>query len=245
MSVKSLGGRTVVKLPMGYADNGTLADEIELRAMTGLEEDILSDDKLPMSRRLNDIIFNCTERISTVTDKEQIRKMIPKLSTDDQTLILISLRAISVGNNYRYEVECSSCDSIIQIDLALDSLQVRPGKGKEGRIAEVILPSERKAKIRPMLIEDSARTESMRIEGEGRVSMSIWMRLVELDGKPNPTLEDVKGLLYADRVYLREAFDQLEGGVESELRIKCDHCGKLFKSYLDIARIEFFSPKML
>jgi transposase len=69
--------------------------------------------------------------------------------------------------------------------------------------------------------------------------------MMELDGKPNPTLEDVKGMLYADRIYLREVFDQMEGGVDSELKIKCDHCDKIFTSYLDIARIEFFSPKML
>lgn len=245
MSVKSLGGRTVVKLPMGYADNGTLVDEIELRAMTGVEEDTLSDDKLSMSRRLNEIVLNCTERMGTITDKDQLRKMIPKLSTDDQTCILINLRAISIGNNYRYEVVCPSCESLIRIDLALDSLQIRPAKAKTGVISEVDLPSGRKAKIRPLLIEDTSRSEEMKLEGEGRVSMSIWLRMMELDGKPNPTLEDVKGMLYADRIYLREVFDQMEGGVDSELKIKCDHCDKIFTSYLDIARIEFFSPKML
>lgn len=245
MSAKSLGGRKVVRLPLGFAENGSLMDEIELRAMTGQEEDILSDDKLSMSRRLNEIISNCTERIGTVSDKEQIRKMIPKLSTDDQSVILINLREISVGNNYRYEIECPSCSSVIQVDLLLDSLQVRPAQAKAGRIAEITLPSGKKAKIRPLLVEDSARTETMRLDGEGHVSISIWLRLVELDGKPNPTLEDVKGLLYADRIFLRGAFDQMEGGVESEIMVKCEHCGKIFKSYLDIARIEFFSPKIL
>jgi hypothetical protein len=229
---------------MGYLENGVLSDEIELRAMLGHEEDILSDDKLPMSRRLNEIILNCTERIGTVTDKELIRKTIPKLSTDDQTVILINLRAISVDNNYKYEIDCPSCNVPIEINLALDSLQVRPGQAKEVRVAEVTLPSGKKAKIRPLLIEDAARTESMKLEGEGRVSMSIWLRLVELDGNANPTLEDVKGLLYADRIYIREAFDQMEGGIETELPIRCDFCGKHFKSYLDIARIEFFSPRL-
>jgi hypothetical protein len=44
MSSKSLGGRKIIRLPLGYADNGTLLDEIEIRAMKGTEEDILSDD---------------------------------------------------------------------------------------------------------------------------------------------------------------------------------------------------------
>jgi len=245
MSSKSLGGRKIIRLPMGYVENGTLSDEIEIRAMKGTEEDILSDDKIPMSRRLNDIVSNCTERIGTVTDKDQLRKMIPKLSTDDQTAILIGLRAISVDNEYKYVLDCPSCTQPIKINLDLDTLESRPAKAKEGFPFEVTLPSGRKAKVRPMLIEDTGKTENLRLEGEGRVSASIWVRLVELDGKADVKIEDVKELLYADRVYLREFFDVMEGGLESELKIKCVHCGRVFTSYLDIARIEFFSPKMM
>jgi hypothetical protein len=198
-----------------------------------------------MSRRLNDIITNCVERLGTVTDKDQLRKMIPKLSTDDQTSILIGLRAISVDDKYKYALDCPNCSQPIKIDLDLGTLESRPAKAKEGFPVEVSLPSGRKAKVRPMLIEDTAKTENLRLEGEARVSASIWVRLVELDGKAEVSLQDVKDMLYADRVYLREFFDMLEGGIESEMLVKCAQCSRIFTSYLDIARIEFFSPKML
>src|SRR3972149_12291878 len=98
----TLGGRKIVKLPLGYISNGTRHDEAEVRAMLGVEEDILSDDKLPMTYRLNMIILNCLERLGSVSDKAEIKRMIPKLSTEDQTAVIVTLRTISVSSKYAY-----------------------------------------------------------------------------------------------------------------------------------------------
>lgn len=241
----TLGGKKIIKLPVGYIGNGTKSDEVEIRAMTGREEDIFSDDKLPMTVRLNAIIVNCIERLGTMTDKKVIESMIPKLSVEDQTAILVALRAISVSNVYTYTDECPSCGAVIEFKLDLNTLNIQPGKAKETPVVDVTLPSGRKAKIRAMLIEDAVKVENLRLQGDETISVVIWVRLVELDGKPNPTLDDVKGLLYADRLYLREMFDTLEGGIESEFASKCQACGKIFMSYLNIARVEFLSPKMV
>jgi hypothetical protein len=98
------------------------------------------------------------------------------------------------------------------------------------------------------MIEDATQIEreTMALDTEpARISVAIWKRLTELDGKPNPTLEDVRGMLFGDRVYIREAFDRIEGGLENEIPITCESCGRKFTHYLNIGRIEFFAPKMM
>lgn len=239
----TLGGRKIVKLPHGYIQNGVVLDEVEIRAMTGVEEDLLSDDKLPMAHRLHEMVLNCIERIGTVTDRAKIREMYPKLSSDDQFVLMIALREISVLPIYTIETDCPSCGVTVRTEVDLSSLQCRPAK-KDGIPVEVVLPSGKKAKVKVMLIEDALRMAELRLQGEARMSVAIMARLVELDGKP-PTLEDVRGLLLADRVRLRNLFDEIEGGIENELSITCPQCKRTFREVLDIARAEFFAPKGL
>lgn len=234
-----------MKLPHGYVNNGTCLDEVEIRAMLGVEEEILSDDKLPMAYRMNEMISNCLTRVGTETDKAKIKEMLPKMSTEDQTVLLIALRAISVSDTYAIETQCPECAVEIKLDLSLSSLAVKPAQSK-GQIVEVTLPSGRLTKIRPMTVEDSMKTADMRLQGESRLSTAILVRMVELDGKA-PTLDDVKNLLYGDRVALRNRFDVMEGGVETEFKVKCPsaQCGKNFMETLDIVRAEFFAPKTM
>jgi hypothetical protein len=239
----TLGGKKIVKLPHGYVSNGTCADEVEIRAMLGVEEDILSDDKLPMVVRLNEMISNCLVRVGTETDKAKIKDMVPKMSTEDQTVLLVALRSISVSDTYAIETECPHCEAPIRMDLSLSSLRVKQAAAK-GTVLEVTLPSGQKAKIRPMTIEDSMKTADMRLQGDSRLSTAILARTVELGGQA-PTVEAIRNLLYGDRVALRNMFDEMEGGIESDFDVKCPQCKKPFKDTLDIARAEFFSPKAL
>lgn len=239
----TLGGRKIVKLPHGYISNGTSFNEVEVRAMLGVEEDILSDDKLPMSVRLNEMITNCLVRVGTETDPAKIKAMVPKMSTEDQTVLIVALRAISVSDTYSVETECPSCNAPIKLDISLGSLGVTPA-GFKGTPIDVTLPSGKKAKIRPMTIEDSIKTADMRLQGDSRLSTAMLVRVVELDGKV-PALEDMKNLLYGDRVALRNQFDAMEGGIENEFKVKCPQCSKQFTDTLDIARAEFFSPKVM
>lgn len=239
----TLGGRKILKLPHGYVSNGTCFDEVEIRAMLGIEEEILSDDKLPMAQRIHEMISNCLTRVGTETDKAKIKDMLPKMSTEDQMVLMVALRSISVSDTYSIETVCPSCDAGIKLDLSLSSLGVRPAQAK-GTTMNVALPSGRSAKIRPMTIEDSLKTAEMRLQGESRLSTAILVRLIELDGKA-PTLDDVKNLLYGDRVALRNQFDAMEGGIENEYPVTCPQCKKGFKDTLDIVRAEFFSPKVM
>jgi hypothetical protein len=237
----SLGGRKIVKLPHGYVNNGTSFDEVEVRAMTGVEEDVLSDDKLPMVYRLNEMIANCIIRIGTETDKAKIKDMLVKLSSEDQTVLLITLRSISVSDTYSVQTECPSCNAAIKLDVTLSSLAIRPAKAK-GAPVEITLPSGRKAKVRPMTIEDSMKLADMRLQGDSRLSTAIFVRVSELDGKA-PTIDDIRGLIYGDRIALRNVFDEVEGGVETDLKTTCPGCKRNFTDVLDIASAEFFNPK--
>lgn len=243
----SLGGCKVLNLPLGFSDAGIIKDEVEIRAMTGVEEEILTDENLSLSDRLNKMVTGCLNRIGDVTDKEKIAQMFGKLGVEDQTVILIGLRAISVGETYSYDVICPSCTAPSTINLDLSSLKIEESPAKKNPVTEVTLPSGAKAKIKPLLVEDIKRVEKelLRVENDSaKASVVIMVRLLELNGKVNPDLEDVRQMLFGDRVFIRGMFDKLEGGVETELYVKCEKCGSVFRSLLDIGRLEFFMPRM-
>ncbi len=239
----TLGGKKIVKLPCGYVENGTSIDEVEVRAMTGVEEDLFSDRNLPMVNRLRGMVVNCIERIGDVKDKAKIEQMAGKFSAEDQAVLLVALRQISVGNSYALESECPSCGVPIKLDVDLTTITVKKAS-KEKSPLEVQLPSGRKAKVRIMTLDDAMKTSELRLQGEGRLTAAVWVRLAELDGK-QPTLEDVKGLLFADRVFLRNVFDELEGGIEETLKVTCPQCKRQFMEPFDMATPEFFSPSAL
>jgi hypothetical protein len=241
----TLGGRKIVTLPVGILNNGKSSDEVEIRAMTGVEEDLFSDSDLPIGLRLRRMMGNCIVRIGDVTERKDLEALVPKLSTEDETVLLVALRAISVKNEYSYEVSCPSCGSRLRMDLDLGSLAVKPGEAKKTPVMEVTMPSGMKAKIQPLTLEKASNTEQMILENDSaKMSVAIYRRLVELDGKKEFTLDDVRNMVYGDRLYLREQFEIMEGGLETEFAVVCEKCKRNFTHYLDIARIEFFSPKM-
>ena len=240
----SLGGRKDVKVPVGYVNNGSSTDEIGVRAMIGEEEDILSNDNISFAKRIDAMVLNCIDKIGQVTDKAKIAEIYPELTIEDQTTLLIQLRAMSISETLEYAMQCPECKKPILFKLDLTSLKVTPGQAKESFLHEIQLPSGRKCKVKPMQIKDRQRIGQMETTGENFMSVSIWVRLVELDGKPNPTFQDVRGMMYGDRLALRAAFDRIEGSIESEFNITCQACGAKFDESLDIANPEFLLPKM-
>ena len=240
----SLGGRKDVKVPVGYVNNGSSSDDVGVRAMIGEEEDILSNDNISFAKRIDTMVLNCIDRIGQVTDKAKIAEMYPDLTIEDQTTLLISLRAMSISETLEYAMMCPECKKPILFKLDLTSLKVTPGEAKKSFVNEVTLPSGRKCKVKPMQIKDRRRIEALETNGENFLSVAIWVRLVELDGKPNPTVQDVRAMMYGDRLALRGLFDRLEGSIESQFNITCQACGAQFDESLDVARPEFLLPKM-
>jgi endogenous inhibitor of DNA gyrase (YacG/DUF329 family) len=109
----------------GYLDDdGVVHTEVQLRAMTGHEEDLLSNDAVPFFSRMTGVLSQCCERFGMFTEKPQIIKAIRGLPAGSRQHLLICLRRVShwrtTKDIYDMKVECPKCghDSDFKIDLS-------------------------------------------------------------------------------------------------------------------------------
>lgn len=106
----------VFTLVGGYVDDeGELHNDVELRAMTGHEEDLLGNKSASMLDRMDSILTNCTMRLGTITDKGAMMKAIKNMPSGTKTHLLISQRIAGHWKTekdiYEMEVRCPSQNS--------------------------------------------------------------------------------------------------------------------------------------
>ena len=95
----------------GYLDdNGDLHKEVDLRAMSGHEEDLLGNRSVPITQRMSGIMSACVQRIGTVTDRGQVSRAVNRLPAGSRTHLLICMRRTThwkrTKDIYEMEVAC-------------------------------------------------------------------------------------------------------------------------------------------
>lgn len=234
-----------IEFPGGYLrEDGVLFDRAIVRPLTGEEEDILTSRRLSYVTRFNMVFTNCIQELSSGTEKIELKtevaKAVPKLTIGDRVFLLFVLRQISIGDEFDFDIQCPECNRKLEKRVYLSQLKVFPMPDKRKRVFEEQLPSGVKCKWQVMTGELEEKMERMRSEKDA-LSLAIFVRLVEFDGR-EPTLYDVKSLVLSDRNYLRQRFDENEGGVETDILVDCKYCGAQFTTMLDIGQTSFFFP---
>jgi len=238
-----IGGRAIVKLPFGYLDNGIMRDEVEIREMTGNEEELIADAKIPLIERISRVIGNCVEKIVDITDKNIIQKAVKQMSTEDRTCLVVNLRILSLGPLYDFIATCTSCSKSVKATVDLSTLEVTPAYSKETLFQDIVLPSGKKCKIKVQQGVDEETLDKFTSKNKNKIlTAAIYLRVAELDDK-KPTMEEITNLSWADRTFLRNQFDKLEGGLDMEISITCAGCDTDFTSNINIGQAEFFFPK--
>lgn len=237
-------GRGVYLLPFGYVDQaGKVHKEVELREMTGVEEDILASLKVPPRRRIERILTNCIERIGDYTDKQAIERILQELCQSDRATLLVWLRCLSLDPVYEFETSCPRCDEKNKVKVELDKLDIAQAKDPTRKVHEVALPSGKTAKMKVLLGKDEPQRDLLVEKSKDEIlSVNILVRLVELDGRP-PSKDAVKSLSWKDRNFLRNFIDEIEGGIETDVSWKCRTCESEFTIMVDIGQRGFLFPK--
>lgn len=232
----------VFNLVHGYVDKeGVCHYEAEVREMTGVEEDILGDRRIPVGQRMDKILANCTVRIGTLTESKQIQTVIRKLTVADRLRLLIGVRIVSFEPSYAFRAKCSECGSENNFTVGLDTLEVDYPEDRLLRQLDIVLPSGAKCKFHILTGEDETKMAAARKDAKDLMSLAIMARLDELSGK-KPDMAEIKRLSMRDRNFLRQNFMRTEGGVKTEVDVDCPSCGKAFKSECDIGQANFFFP---
>lgn len=229
----------VFTLPCGFLDaEGNLHTEVVIRELTGEEEDLLSSKTLSAFHKYNELLVRCTQRLGSITDRGQLSAAIKSLPVGDRVFLLFAIRRVSIGDEYLIEATCNSCQAKHNYTVLLSELEVRPMPDPKKRIHDITLPSGATARFRISTGVDEER--SMKLDkSEDALSRAMHMRLELLNGQP-PELKDVRAMKWRDRRALREAWNKVEGGVDTEVSIDCASCGVEFKRDVEVSGSFFF-----
>lgn len=225
-------------LPTGWVDaKGELQTRVETREMTGYEEDLIGDDRLPYGVRMNRILAGCTEKLGGVTDKKHLEAIMDQLTSVDRMKMLIMIRVASLGSSLEFEASCPHCQNKAKHMVDLLTLQFEGLKDPKLREYELALPSGKKAKCRVLTGADETKITELQLPEI--LSGAIMLRLVDLDGG-KPSIDSVKKLGLRDRTFLRKSFDSVEGGFERNIQVECSKCRREFETRIDLGMMEMF-----
>lgn len=237
-----------VLLPCGYIDSsGTLHREVDLKEMTGRDEDLLSN---PSSKNfvgsMNQVFANCITRIGSLTEPHEIMAAIPKLRIGDRAFLKIQLRRLSLGDIYQVAIPCPSCGQTPDggYETNLGALKKNIPKDAAQTTLTVKTPSGRTVVIRELTGEDEFRfSRLLKDHKDDFMSAFMAMCVASVDGKDVDYMSyPLQSMVSRDRAAVRGAIDKLGGGVEQHLEFECPKCGHEFEADLPLEQTSFFFP---
>lgn len=231
------------ELPCGYLDpEGNLHTDIEVREMTGEEEEILAAKNMPVIKKLNKILARCTVAIGSFRDQSDIERIIPDLTQGDRVYLLFAIRRVSLGDDMPLFVKCPQCEQESHVTIDLSDLEVKKMADPKIRVYTETLPKTKKKVVLKVL---SGRGEEAiskaATTGKDLISYAILTRIETMDGKP-ASIRDLKALPLADRNFLRDVWEDHEGGINTELTVACAQCDHEFDTNMSVGDPGFFNP---
>lgn len=233
--------RGVYKIVGGYLEEfadgraPVLHNEVEMRAMSGHEEDLLSNDAVPFFRRMTGILAQCCVRIGTMTSRPEIIRAINGLPAGSRQHLLVCLRRTShwrvTKDIYDMTVECPKCEKDSSHKVNLSELELFESADPFKRVFEETLPESGQKVVwhvtkseEDEIISAVVKNEQVRSE---LLTWSILIRVKSLNDMPitvraddcvDPNTGNLKKPLPAKILELRQALKNLSTGDRQYLR---------------------------
>ena len=237
---------TKAKTQVGYASIELPAShkDAEIKQMTGVEEEILTDPKL--SRNAGKLITALLE--STVVTLDGIKpsaEAIRDLTIGDRDALLMELRKVSLGEEIQMNFQCPSCSATLDMTYSLDEI--------ETVIADKDAPAEIKVKLTDGYTDDEGvnhtdavvtlptghtqeRTAAIMRQNIARGNTEMLLKTVHKIGAVDKvTTTIVRGLTKRDRDILVKVVSREAPGPKLTTWIDCYECGYRFETIMDLA----------
>lgn len=230
-------------LPCGYIDaEGKLHKQVDVREIRGYEEDMLASEQVPAESKIDLLIGGCLTRIGDISDPAKIKYLVPELAVGDRVMLLFAIRRVTLGDSLPVRETCPKCDSSTLFTINLGELDVVPMKDPFQRVYDTTLPSGLAVRYRLAVGSDDLRLRKILAGNKtDKMSAMMLMRLELINGK-RPELVDLKELGMKDRMALRDALKENDGGVDTTLELECPSCQYEWKKELNIVARDFFFP---
>ena len=211
--------------------------EIELREMTGAEEELLTNQRLIRSGdAINQVLKNCILRIGENTEPSM--KDVLDLLSGDRLFVLVRLRQISLGDEVELTLHCPSpaCRETSHTTVNLEELEVTP-YGAE-REFEFLLPGS--GQLVRFGYLDGHKEKRLAALKEPTISSAMLMRILNIDGA-SPNKKMLAELPMRDRSALRAEMTRVDGGIDTLVELECEACGAPLRTRLE-AEASFLFP---
>lgn len=233
----------------GYEDaTGFMHTDFEIRPMDGSDEEAIAN---PMTRKngakvIRVLLERCCIRIGTIYQSDLKEKewteIIQSLNTGDQDVMLLHLRAISVGEDLETHYKCPDpeCKTDIKVLVNVDEIEMKPWNGN--KFIEFELPNGgylkdsllKTGKLRHPNGLDREILDGVIRKNVGKANTSLLTRLiVDMEGKK---VDDsfVRNLSYKDRQYLLDLLKDEGFGVDLNVEVTCPNCSETFEASLNV-----------
>lgn len=233
----------IFELPCGYlAPDGELITEVQVREITGVEEDMLAAKNIPGGKKITQLLGNCLERLGPMTDKPILVRCARDLLIGDRVFLMLAIRRVTLGDDFPFEKECPKCDHKSLYTVDLGSLETQKMGDPKKRVYEGALPNGKSVRWHCMTGKEEETLS--KVGTTDALSASILVRVDSINGGP-VSMQAIKALSMRDREWLRERFDESEGGVDTTLQLTCPECGAEFEDQLDVGQTGFFFPSRI
>ena len=203
--------------------------EIELREMTGAEEELLTNQRLIRTGdAVNQVLKNCIVRLGD-NDEPTVKDVLDLLS-GDRLFILVRLRQISLGDEVELELTCpnTACRAANAVTVNLDELEVTP-YGEEREFAFTLPGSGGKVRFGYL---DGHKEKRLAALKEPSISSAMLIRIIDVDGAP-PTKKIMNDMSMRDRGALRQEMLRVDAGVDTTVETDCQSCGTRIRTRLE------------
>jgi len=246
-------GYSTIHVPSrGRFYDGKLPDgKVDIRKMTVREEATLAGQGLTPSERMAAIVAACTKLPEGFAPGD--------LLLTDRLAILLALRTFTFGSNYTFKFRCPACNAPNQhtIDIVQD-LDEKPATEVAVEPIEVNLKdADKRVGLRFLRGKDEqaiirhAKKLALKSNDAGDPSHTFRMALqiATIDGTPVQSATQaemfVGGLTMADSVRMRNAIDDAETGIDTEVGVTCRACQTDTPDLALPFDSEFFRPTRL
>lgn len=203
--------------------------DIDLREMTGVEEELLTNQRLIRSGdAVNQVLANCILRIGE--SNEIGTKPVLDMLSGDRLFTLVRLRQVSLGDEVELDLVCpnAACRAKNHVVVDLNDLSFTPyGEDREFIFA---LPGSGR-KVRFVHLDGNKEKRLAQLE-EPNISSAMLIRILEIDGTA-PTKKALSEMSMRDRSALRAEMLRVDAGIDTNIEADCESCGTRIRTRLE------------
>lgn len=193
----------------------------ELRPLTGREEDwLVHHPSVPSATAVTCLLSNCLLRLDTVTSS---RELVGKLLVGDRDYLVLQLRRLTLGDEFRAVVLCPQCQAPMDVTFHAEEIPVETRRQTASHYS-CHLPS-RAAKKRAVRYRLPTGSDQEAVLGLDPVA--------GVDALLERCLLDPVRLTRKERQLLMDEMEKQAPSVELDLNLQCPNCSHAFIAPFD------------